>query len=115
MADLPRGHPGCLVATYAYSERMFDREVRDLNRSAVAGWRARFLALFEEIAALYPPREPVDLRVLADMVINTLEGGIVISKALGEPKVLAEQVLMLRTHIRLLFLPAPAETVPQVH
>lgn len=115
MADLPNGHPGCLVATYAYSERMFDRDVRDLNRTAVTAWRARFLSLFEEIATLYPPREPVDLRVLADMVSSTVEGGIILSKALHEPKVLAEQVLMLRTHIRLLFLPDQPEAPLRVH
>ena len=31
MADLPTGHPGCLVAAYCYQERLFDREVRDIN------------------------------------------------------------------------------------
>jgi TetR/AcrR family transcriptional regulator, transcriptional repressor for nem operon len=31
MADLPNGHPGCLVGTYCYSERMFDSEVRALT------------------------------------------------------------------------------------
>ena len=32
MADLPSGHPGCLVATYCYNERLFDRDVREINR-----------------------------------------------------------------------------------
>lgn len=105
MADLPAGHPGCLVATFCYSERMFDRDVRELNRMAVLGWRARFLAMLEEIAAAYPPREVVDLRMLADMISTTVEGGIVLSKAMGEPAILSEQILMLRTHVGLLFAP----------
>ena len=28
MAGLPGGHPGCIVATMSYQDRLFDREVR---------------------------------------------------------------------------------------
>lgn len=104
MADLPNGHPGCLVATVAYSERMFDRDVRALNRQAILTWRERFLGMMQEIATMYPPSDDVDLRCLADMVSSTVEGGIVMSRAVGEPMVLAEQIMLLRSYIRLLFL-----------
>ena len=40
------------------------------------------------------------------MVTTSIEGGIVVSKALGEPQVLAEQIMALRSYIRLLFDPA---------
>ncbi|MWD26242.1 TetR family transcriptional regulator [Aquicoccus sp. SCR17] len=110
MADLPNGHPGCLVATFTYSERMFDRDVRELNRNAVLIWRARFLKMLEEIASIYPPRDHVDLRSLADMISNTVEGGIVLSKAIGQPQILSEQLLLLRSYVRLLFEPAEART-----
>jgi len=33
--DLPNGHPGCVVATAAYQDRLFDQPVRDANRRAV--------------------------------------------------------------------------------
>ncbi|MBT3906740.1 MAG: hypothetical protein HOB79_18480 [Rhodospirillaceae bacterium] len=45
MADLPTGHPGCLVASYCYQERLFDKNVTDLSASAVLSWRERFRAL----------------------------------------------------------------------
>jgi AcrR family transcriptional regulator len=106
LADMPNGHPGCLVATYCYNERMFDREVRDLYKQAVLNWRTRFRAILDEVVAAYPPRENVDLDMLADMVNSTVEGGIVMAKALGEPKLVAEQVLLFRSYIRLLFEPA---------
>lgn len=105
MADLPNGHPGCLVATSAYVERMFDEKVRELNRLAVTVWRARFLGMMEEIAAKYQPRDDVNLRALADMISGTIEGGIVLSKAMGEPKLLSQQILMLRSYVKLLFDP----------
>ncbi|WP_193178714.1 TetR/AcrR family transcriptional regulator [Oricola nitratireducens] len=105
MADLPSGHPGCLVATYCYNERLFDRDVREINRQAVLQWRQRFLQIFEEIVAIYPPREEVDMEDLADMVSNTVEGGIVMSKAVNDPKVLSRQILLFRSYVKLLFLP----------
>ena len=105
LADMPNGHPGCIVATAAYQDRLFDAEVRELNRRAVLGWRARFRAMFDEIAALYPPREEVDLDALADMVSTVVEGGIVMSKSLGEPHMIVGQVLLLRQFLRQMFQP----------
>ena len=106
MADLPNGHPGCLVATYCYNERLFDRDICDLNRQAVLRWRGRFLTTLQEIAEQYPPRDGVDLEALADMVSSTVEGGIVLAKALGEPSTLPQQVMLFRSYIKLLFQPS---------
>lgn len=102
-ADLPGGHPGCLIATYCYNERLFDREIQQINRQALLAWRARFRALLERIAESYEMRDPVDLDHVADMVATTVEGGIVLSKSLKEPNVLPQQILMLRSYIKLLF------------
>lgn len=55
MADLPNGHPGCLIASICYQERLFDREVRDLTAQSVRDWNARFRKIFDGIAAVYPP------------------------------------------------------------
>ena len=70
MADLPNGHPGCLVASFCYQDRLFDKEVRELNAAAVLGWRKRFRARLDLIAARYPPRIDVDLDDLADMLLG---------------------------------------------
>jgi AcrR family transcriptional regulator len=106
MADMPNGHPGCLVAIACYNERQFDRDVRALNTEAVLLWRRRFRGMFEEIVERYPPKEPIDLDELADMVSTVIEGGIVISKALGEPRVLERQILTFRSYVKAMFLPA---------
>lgn len=60
-ADLPNGHPGCLIAAYCYQDRLFDRDVRDLTASTVIAWRDRFRERLDLIAAKYPPKLPVDL------------------------------------------------------
>lgn len=105
LAELPNGHPGCIVTAVCYQERLFDAGVRALNRRAVLDWRAQFLAELEMVAAHYAPREPVDLVALADLLSATIEGGIVLAKALGEPALLAQQVMLQRGYIRLLFAP----------
>lgn len=105
MHDLPNGHPGCLVATICYNERLFDHEIREKNRITVLSWRSRFKDTLLEIAEIYPANEPIDLDDLADMVSTVVEGGIVMSKALQEPAILARQILLLRSYIKMLFLP----------
>jgi TetR/AcrR family transcriptional regulator, transcriptional repressor for nem operon len=103
MADLPQGHPGCLVALSCYHERQFDRSVRDLNRAGALMWRRRFRAIYDEIAATYPPGTPVDGDDFADMISTVLEGAIVMSKALEDPSILPRQILMLREFVKLTF------------
>lgn len=106
--DIPGGHPGCLVATATYQDRLFDRDVREANRKAVLGWRQRFLDLFADVAAMYPPRDDVSLDDLADMVTAVIEGGIVTARAVGDPLVTSRQVMMLRSYVKLLFTPRSA-------
>ena len=112
MDDLPAGHPGCLIASICYQERLFDRVVVELNRSSVEGWNARFRGYIEAIAATYPPREPVDLDVMAEMFSCIVDGGIIMSKVLGDPRRLARQVLAYRAFIKLQFQPAVAAVAP---
>ena len=105
MADLPRGHPGCLIASICYQERLFDREVRDLTAQSVRDWNTRFRKIFDGIASVYPPREPVDLDDLADMMSCVIDGGIIMSKTLNDPRRLERQVLIFRSCIKLMFAP----------
>ena len=107
-ADLPNGHPGCMVASICYHEQLFDREVREINARAVLGWRERFRERLEGIAAQYPPRIPVKLDDLADMLSVVADGGIILSKATRDPAGLPRQLLLYRDFVRLVFDPAPA-------
>ncbi|MCW8088074.1 TetR/AcrR family transcriptional regulator [Sabulicella glaciei] len=106
--DLPAGHPGCLVAVSVYGERLFDREVQELNRQAALMWRARFRSIFGEVLRDHVPRQPFSVDQLADFVGTVLEGSIVMSKALREPGAMAEQILLLRTILKTLFVPVRA-------
>jgi TetR/AcrR family transcriptional repressor of nem operon len=104
MADLPAGHPGCLVAAYCYQDRLFDKDVRDLYTSAMLGWRRRFRERLDLIASRYPQRIAVDLDELADMLSAIAEGGIVVSKVMRQKTALSQQLMLYREFIRAVFL-----------
>lgn len=104
MADLPEGHPGCLVAAYCYQENMFNRNVRDLNREGVLRWRKRFRQYLDEIEERYPPRSNVNLDDLADMFSALADGGIILSKVVRDKELLPRQLMLYREMVRTVFL-----------
>ncbi len=106
MANLPTGYPGCLVAAYCYQDRLFDREVSNLNASAVLGWRQRFRERLDLITARYPPRIEVDLDDLSDMLTAVVAGGIILARTVGDKGALPRQVMLYRDFVRSVFLRA---------
>jgi TetR/AcrR family transcriptional regulator, transcriptional repressor for nem operon len=104
MADLPNGHPGCLVATFVNQDQLFDAGVRAMMVQTVNNWRDTFLRRLQRIADVYPPKVDIDLKVLADMLGCVVDGGIVMSKALRTPQVLADQIMAYRTFVRVVFM-----------
>jgi AcrR family transcriptional regulator len=105
MANLPEVHPGCLVASFCYQDQLFSHEIRRLNAEGLLGWRTRFRARLGLIAERYPPRHPVDLDALADMISTLVEGGLVLGRALNDITILPRQVLLYRDFIRAVFQP----------
>jgi TetR/AcrR family transcriptional regulator, transcriptional repressor for nem operon len=103
VADLPNGHPGCLIAAYCYQDRLFDQQVRDLNAQSVLLWRQRFRKRLDRIAERYPPRIAVDLDDLADMLSAVADGGIVLTKVLKDPKAMPRQILLYRDFVKAVF------------
>jgi len=108
MADLPNGHPGCLVASYCYQDRLFDREVRELNAAAVLNWRKRFRRRLNLVANRYPPRIRVDLDDLADMLSVIADSFIKLTKTIKDNQALARQMLLYRDFIKAVFLGLPS-------
>jgi AcrR family transcriptional regulator len=106
MSDLPSTHPGCIVASVCYQEQLFNRDVVELNASALLGWRKRFRERFELIAQRYPPKIAVDFDALADMASGLVDGGIILSRVLKDKELLPKQVMLYRDFIRAVFLGA---------
>ena len=55
---------------------------------------------------MHPPREPIDLDDLADMLSCVVDGGIIMSKTLNDPRRLERQILAFRAFVKLMFSPA---------
>jgi TetR/AcrR family transcriptional repressor of nem operon len=98
-----RVRPGCLVASIVSQDTTFDAGVRARSVEIILGWRQRFHAWLEEIAALHPPRLAVDLEALADQMIVLVEGAILLAKALRDPAQGGRHVLLYRDQIRMIF------------
>jgi TetR/AcrR family transcriptional regulator, transcriptional repressor for nem operon len=105
MDDLPAVHPGCLVAAITYQARAFDPEVKRLSAEGLIFWRLRFKSWLDEVAALYPPRVPIDLDALADHLNVLADGGIVTSRIYEDKAFVGRQARMFHDLVRALFQP----------
>ena len=103
MDDMETLHPGCMVASVTYQERLFDGEIIQMNTSYLLRMRKRFSNWLHEIVAVHPPRTEVDLDALADTLTTIVEGAIILSKALADPSLMGRQTRLFRNHVKLLF------------
>ena len=100
---MPELHPGCLVATITYQEQMFDSAVREMNAESVIALRMRFARWLERGRRAPPAAAPVDLEAMADNVTVIVEGAIILSKALGDRKLMGRHTRLFRDHVKLVF------------
>ena len=103
MDDMEALHPGCMVATVTYQERMFDAEVRKMNVDYLERMRARFVRWIGEIVATNPPRFEVEVEEIADHLNVVVEGAIIQSKALRDESLMGKQTRLFRQYVKLLF------------
>jgi hypothetical protein len=103
MDDMEALHPGCMVATVTYQERMFDADVRQMNVDYLERMRDRFARWLDEIIALHPPRMEVDALDLSNLMNVIVEGAIIQSKALRDESLMGKQTRLYRNYIRMIF------------
>ena len=88
MADLPNGHPGCLVASFCYQDRLFDKR----GARAQQGGRAQLAQAVPRAARLdrraLSAALKVDLDDLADMLSVIADGGIILSRTVKDKEAL---------------------------
>ena len=101
--DLSGDDPGCLYATFVYERQLGVDGASRVIDTAVRAWRARFRLQLERVVERYPPRLPVDLDALADLVFSTSEGAYVVARATREANFVRGQLLQIRAYLELLF------------
>jgi TetR/AcrR family transcriptional repressor of nem operon len=102
-AQLSEPFPGCLFASYIYENKLFDEETLAVLRASTLMWRAVAKQMLERVAAVHPPKVPVDLESLADLFYALTEGSFIMTKTLGDKTLLARHTRHLRTYLELLF------------
>lgn len=95
--------PGCLFASYIYENKLFDAETLAVLRESTLMWRAVMKEMLEKVAAVHPPRAPVDLESLADLFYALTEGSYIMTKTLGDKTLLARHARHLKIYLELLF------------
>ena len=103
MDDMETLHPGCMVATVTYQERLFDADMKQMNVDYLMRMRSRFRSWFEEIVQTSPPRSEVDLDALSDQLTVIVEGAIIYAKALRDLGLMGKQTRLFRNYVKLLF------------
>lgn len=94
---------GCLFASFLYERQMVDEATHALITDSMLLWRERVADLIGEAAAAHPPRTPLDPEALSDALQVVYEGAFVLSRALGDPGIVARQLTQYREHLRLAF------------
>ena len=103
MDDMDGLHPGCMVASVAYQERMFDSDLKQMNVDYILRMRQRFRDWLEEIIVGNPPATEGDIDALADGLTTVIEGAIILSRSLRDPSLMGKQTRLFRNHVKLLF------------
>ena len=103
MGELEGAHPGCLVASFTYENQQFDEEIRELMKSGILAWRELISFRLKQVSELYPVETDVSIETLADMFTASIEGGIILSRALNDKQLLVDQILAYRAYLRVLF------------
>ena len=94
---------GCLYASYVNELDQFAPDVQRQIEGAILRWRAALGALIDETAHAHPARFPVNSDSVADLFTVIFEGAYIISKAVNDPKMTAEQLTHYRQYLELLF------------
>ncbi|MEK6152449.1 helix-turn-helix domain-containing protein [Flavobacteriaceae bacterium 3-367] len=105
MTGLTEPYPGCLYASYTYEPNQFDPKVMEPISSAILQWRTTLVRLLSEVRQEYDMQQEVDISSLADLFTVIFEGAYVVSKALNEPDLVAQQLRQLSNYYELLFVP----------
>jgi len=103
MDDMEALHPGCMVASVAYQERLFDSDLKQMNVDYILRMRRRFADWIGEVSKRHPPSTDVDVEALADNLTTIVEGAIILSRALRDPTLMGRQTRLFRNHIKLIF------------
>jgi TetR/AcrR family transcriptional repressor of nem operon len=97
---------GCVFASYLYENQQFDQSIKDFIAQGFQDWMAIYEKRIERILEKYPPRTEVNPAELAEMIASIIEGGLILTKSLQDPKLLVRTTRHFRQYLRWVFEPS---------
>jgi len=75
---------GCLFAACTYQDGAFDARLRSVVANSFADWAKLYEARLGAVLACYEPKIEVTAPALAEMLLAIVEGGLILSRSLGD-------------------------------
>jgi TetR/AcrR family transcriptional regulator, transcriptional repressor for nem operon len=105
--------PGCLFACYIYEAQLFDARTLDIVAKGLLAWRDLLRPKFEAAIRNCEPQRLVTPDELADQLLATIEGAMILGRSHRDPTLLPRQLRQYRNYLELLFARwMPAKAVP---
>ena len=101
--SLTEPFPGCLFAAYMYQSQQFDDDVLSVCTRAMLDWRQMFGEKIRAANEKHKPANPVDPDRVGDFLVCVLEGALLQSKTLNDPKLVAPQLALYGDYLRHLY------------
>ena len=101
--DLEQPYAGCLYASCFNEPEQFPDQAKKIVSDAILEWRKQLGDLIEAVLNDTGAKLIVDKNALADNFTVVMEGGFILSKALGDAKLTANQLKQYRNYLQLLF------------
>jgi len=95
--------PGCLFACYIYEAQLFDERTLDIVAEGLRAWRELLRPKFDAAIRHCEPQRLASADELADLLLATIEGGMILGRSHRDPTLLPRQLRQYRNYLELLF------------
>jgi TetR/AcrR family transcriptional repressor of nem operon len=95
--------PACLFACYIYEAQLFDDKTLDIVAKGLLAWRDLLRPKFEAALHHCEPQRLATADELADLLLATIEGGMILGRSHRDPTILPRQLRQYRNYLELLF------------
>ncbi|MTI38075.1 TetR/AcrR family transcriptional regulator, partial [Fulvivirga lutimaris] len=103
MSGLTEAYPGCLYISYTSEPNQFDEEIKEVVSGTILIWRNTMMKLLEDTVEDLGIKPGVDLQSLADHLFIVFEGSFVVSQALEDKDLIANQIKHYKHYLEVLF------------
>jgi TetR/AcrR family transcriptional repressor of nem operon len=95
--------PACLFACYIYEAQLFDERTLNIVAEGLQAWRELLRPKFEAAIRHCEPQRIASADELADLLLATIEGGMILGRAHRDATILPRQLRQYRNYLELLF------------